>query len=353
MPTARALVVDRAEPGWYQCVSRCVRRAFLCGDECEHRRQWLRERLMELAGLFEVDVAAYAVLANHYHVLLYAAPQRVRALSDEEVARRWLRLFPGSRQEGAAASQQQLTLLLQNGPRLRLLRERLSDLSWFMRCLNEWIARRANREDRCSGRFWEGRFKCRRLLDAAARLACAVYMDLNPIRAGLASTPEASDYTSVQDRILARQHFEKVAGRRQRAPRGARALFARLRQGAFPRHAEDGLWLSPVDDRHASEDRPSLAGIAPEEYLELVDATGRVIRPDKRGAIPGHLQPILVRLDIDESAWSRELARTGGMFGTAVGSAAARAAEAIRRGTKWIATVLDIYRHSASERAAT
>ena len=141
-------------------------------------------------------------------------------------------------------------------------RERLCDLSWFMRCINEPIARQANREDHCTGRFWEGRFKSQALLDARAVLACMAYVDLNPIRASMAKTPEQSDYTSIQERIL------------------------------HPKHSI----LRPFEEQGD-------AGIPfkLKNYVELVDWGGREIKQRKRGYIPAHTPPILTRLRMDAS----------------------------------------------------
>ncbi len=192
-------------------MSRCVRRAWLCGFDSltgrslEHRRGWIEDRLHELAGIFAVGVYAYAVMSNHVHVVLHIDPRAAVEWSDEEVAQRWVRLFP-VRQNGlleeAGCGNKERTIL-GNAERLQSCRERQGNLSWFMRALNEPIARRANREDHCTGRFWEGRHKCQALLDEMAVLACMSYVDLNPIRAGLCEELGQSTHTSVVCRIQA------------------------------------------------------------------------------------------------------------------------------------------------------
>ena len=206
---ARADLFDPAEVSVFHCINRCVRRCFFCGDDpltginYDHRKAWLEERLRFLAGLFGIDVLNFAILSNHFHLVLRNRPDVVATWSDAEVAARWLRLCPLRKTpdgplEPMAAD---VECVCRDERRLATLRRRLSDISWFMRMIAEPIARRANHEDRVSGRFWQGRFRAVRLCDEAAVLACAVYVDLNPIRAGLAQTPEASDFTSVQRRI--------------------------------------------------------------------------------------------------------------------------------------------------------
>jgi len=209
MPKARKTQVSIEATPYYHCITRCVRRAFLCGKDSqsgqdfEHRRQWIEDRLLMLAGIFAIDIAAYAILSNHYHVVLHIDQQKAESWSTREICNHWHQLFSGfslsnrylSGEPLSSAEDQQLKLKVEEW------RQRLMDISWFMRRLNEPIARQANQEDKATGRFWEGRFKSQALLDEKALAACMAYVDLNPIRSRMADTPETSDHTSVKQRI--------------------------------------------------------------------------------------------------------------------------------------------------------
>ena len=180
MTYPRSHIVAEGESGFFHVVSRYVRRAFLCGhdehtgQDYEHRRQWIEARIIELAECFCVSVYAYAVMSNHFHVVLHVDPAATAALSDKEVARRWLTTFPGRlKHDDSPEVADRLTLSITGRPeRVAELRKRLGSLSWFMKALNEPIARRANREDNCKGKFWESRFKCQALLEEQAVLSC-------------------------------------------------------------------------------------------------------------------------------------------------------------------------------------
>ncbi len=208
----RSLLFDATEPGIYHCVNRCVRRAFLCGVDrftgknFDHRKEWIQGRLEYLAGQMGLDVLGFAVMSNHLHVVLRNRPDVVEQWPDDEVARRWWNLFPSRRNDDdtpAEPAASDLAMITGNADRLAEVRRRLSSLSWFMRCLAEPIARRANGEDACTGRFWEGRFKAQPVLDEPALAACLAYVDLNPVRARIAATPEESRFTSVYERVQA------------------------------------------------------------------------------------------------------------------------------------------------------
>ena len=195
MTRPRSSLISLADTPWYHVVNRCVRRAFLCGHDAhsgqnfEHRRGWVETRIRELASVFAIDVAAYAVMSNHYHIVLRIDAERARTWGDDEVLRRWTQLFTGPVLE-QRYMQPQLRALMGDAELAKvaefvgIYRTRLFDVSWYMRVLNESIARQANAEDGVKGRFWEGRFKSQALLDEQALLSAMAFVDLNPVRAG-------------------------------------------------------------------------------------------------------------------------------------------------------------------------
>jgi len=178
----------------------------LCGDDYyssrnfDHRRQWIEDRVILLSKLFAIDVLGFAVMSNHYHIVLNVKSKEPRGWSDAEVVDRWLALNP-RKDEVNAARDARRDALMNEPSEVARLREILGSLSWFMKYINEPIARLANKEDGCKGRFWEGRFKSQGLLDEAAVLAAMVYVDLNPIRAGMIDNVLATEHTSLAHRL--------------------------------------------------------------------------------------------------------------------------------------------------------
>lgn len=289
MTLARSQLIDVTATPYYHCIARCVRRAFLCGQDdfsgqnYEHRKQWIVDRLAVLAQAFTLEICAYAVMSNHYHVVLGAQPDQSQALTDQELLSRWAMVFPGSL---AAAYTAGVTLGVAEKEKLSLelprYRQRLNDISWFMRCLNEHIARKANQEDQCKGRFWEGRFKSQALLDEGALLACMAYVDLNPIRAKVSTSLETSDYTSIQQRI---------AAQRARKP-------AKKRPSLTPT-----VPLMPLTQGKPLGCENPVLSLSLADYLALLAWTGQAIRTDKKGALPAHLKPTLQQFALNDTEW--------------------------------------------------
>ncbi|MDF1527758.1 MAG: transposase [Sedimenticola sp.] len=305
MPKPRKALVSLDATPYYHCVSRCVRRAFLCGIDqltgrsYEHRREWIEQRLLALPRAFSIDIAAYAVMNNHTHVVLFVDTERAANWSQRAVIEHWHELFKGTALSQRFLNDDSLskTEMCLIDELVECWRERLQSVSWFMRCLNETIARQANEEDGCTGRFWEGRFKCQALLDEAALAACITYVDLNPVRAGMADSPESSDHTSIQRRIQSAQKSSPAKKTITIAQPTALQPFV-----GYPR-----------------EPMPKGLPFRLEDYLELVDWTGRMIRDDKRGAISSALPPILNRLNLDPKAWLDMTCSFENLFSSLVG----------------------------------
>ena len=362
MGLPRSSYVREGEEGVYHCFSRCVRRAFLCGfdpltlRDFSHRKAWLVERLRNLAAIFAIEVCAYAIMETHYHCVLRTRPDIVALWSDWEVATRWLTLFPRHRDMNGSPLpplEEEIRALADCPERIALLRKRLCSLSWFMGQLNESIARAANKEDKVKGRFWEARFKCQALLDEAAITACMVYVDLNPVRAGLAGTPEESDFTSIQERIRAWQKETTISA----APSEAAvqnmhaASFAnglpmpedsaqiqdpvpgRLATMANSHYSSAAGWLCPIQ---SDSEQRGILNMTAAEYFDLVDMSGRMTRSDKRGAVDAELAPILLRIGANPDAWLETVTRFGSRFRIAAGLLANLRKFADQIGRRWL-----------------
>ena len=297
MPKPRSQQICISETPFYHCISRCVRRAFLCGKDdqtnqsYEHRRGWVEDKLLTLGKIFAIDVCAFSVMSNHTHIVLYIDENTGKSWSIKEVLQQWHQLYKGTLftqqyVKGEKLSKEIINCVTETA---EIYRKRLMDISWFMRTLNESIARKANQEDNCTGRFWEGRFKSQALLDEAALAACLAYVDLNPIRSKMAKTPETSDHTSILLRIES------------------------AKQGDQPSE------LAPFIGNPKKQMAKGLP-FTLEDYLQLVDLTGRCIRADKLGFIENTHCNILTRLNISPENWFELTTKFEYNFKNAVGT---------------------------------
>lgn len=283
MTRPRSTLVSLEETPYYHCISRCVRRAFLCGQDrftgksFNHRKPWLVKRFRLLASVFAIDIAAYAVMSNHYHLVLHVDAHRSKRWSNDDVIDRWLTLYKGPDlvrryKKGEPLLPAEMDKVLETA---QIWRDRLSDISWFMACLNEYIARKANIEDNCKGRFWEGRFISKALLDETALLSTMAYVDLNPVRAGMALNLRNSSFTSIKDRI------REVAEQKSRNKPPLMAF-------SESKTPDEGINTLPCHLK---------------DYIELVDWTGRIVRKNKLGVIAPKEPKILKKLKLSAHDW--------------------------------------------------
>lgn len=328
MGYSRKTLICLEDTPYYHIVARCVRRAWLwgydsyAGKNYSHRKVWVLQRLGQLADIFAIELCAYAIMSNHYHLVLRVDRQRMARLNHSEIVTRWTQLFSMPpmvqrwRDGRASAAEQIIAEELIERWRMRLI-----DISWYMRCLNEYLARRANAEDECTGRFWEGRFKSQALLDEAGLLTAMAYVDLNPVRAGIAATPEESEFTSIYARL---QQLRQESSVRRRAK--------------YPRRDQAARHVSPplqAFSESSGSGRPNIP-MKFLEYTQLLDWTGRQRRANKRGAIEQDLPPMLTRLQIEPQAWLRTMRLGGNVFGRAIGRLDRLRAHARRLGHCWI-----------------
>ena len=311
-------------------MNRVVRRCFLMGSDpfsgknYDHRKQWIEDELERVAAFFAIDLLNFAIMSNHFHLILRSRPDVVQTWSEREVARRWLMLCPKGRkkkkkQSHDEPSESELNSICSNKKKLCELRSRLSDISWWMRLVCQRIAQRANREDEQSGKFWQSRYRAVRLLDEEAILAGAAYVDLNPIRAAIADSLETSAHTSLQRRI------EALRTDLARAPQ-----YDSQSEESLPQPADGFLCPLEIDDcQDELGPRPSASGqrcsdkgflaMPTAAYLELLDWTARRLVPGKSGATSEAAPAMLERLQIAPEVWCQLVGQFGKLFSLVAG----------------------------------
>jgi len=305
MTLPRKNLVSVEDTPYYHLISRCVRRTYLCGVDqstgksYEHRRQWIEDRLRVLSSLFAIDLCSYAVMSNHIHIVAKLCPDQSEHWSTDEILQRWTSLFKGPlliqkwlRGDPMISVEHKMVTEL-----AELYRKRLTSISWLMKCLNEPIARAANKEDQCTGHFWESRFKSQALLSEEALLSCMAYVDLNPVRACMATTPEASEYTSIKERLHPKFELES-------------AVKLQIQQQSLQSFdLSTGLTVKPLAkfEDHLTQNRQEGILFSLKDYLELIDYTARILHPNKRGTISESLPPVLKRLNLNTKKWLEQV----------------------------------------------
>ena len=307
MTTARIDLMPPGQAGTFHLIARCVRRSFLWGYDkyskqtYDHRKAWVETRLLALSNAYAVSLLGFAVMSNHVHIVIATQPAAVANWSDTDIATRWVHIYPPKHVKDIPAK---IAALLLRPDYLKTLRERLSNLSWFMKTLEEPIAKRANAEDGVKGRFFEGRFKSQILLSQNAILAAMTYVDLNPVRAKVADSLGKSKNTSIRLRMDAISKNSALANQR----------------------------LSPIAGLATFQ----LPNLSEADYIQLVDETGRQLHPGKRGIISATEPPALRKLGLDFNHWTMKVRGIGSGYWRAVGTVDELMEKAAEIGQNWL-----------------
>jgi len=280
MAIKRSEQIDTENGGYYHLISRCVRRAFLCGiDEknginYDYRRQWIEKRILELADIFSIEVYAYAVMHNHYHLVIYLDPKLSESWSDL----------------------------------LATYRERLGSVPWLMKRINEPLAKMANKEDFCKDHFLGSRFKSQALLDETAALTCMAYVDLNPIRAGIAKSLPESEHTGIKKRL----------------------------ESLSPEKLEQTMTAI------AGKVKNKTMVIKLRDYVELVEWTGKAIIYPNKATFPPSLCATLNHMNLKQANWLGQVQGYGSHYHRFVGSIEQTRQKTTELKLKWLKGISQI-----------
>jgi hypothetical protein len=331
---ARRKILGGQRQAFFHCWSRCVRQYYLCGQDRQtgkdysHRRRWIIDREEFLAELFAIQIVFRAEMANHLHLILQTLPRVAKRWSPREVVRRWLTAAKMAKcltDDVPPPDLKRIEKMAADPKLVAKLRRRLSSVSWFMGFLHENIARRANKEEERSGHFWDGRYQCRECTDVNALLLCAIYVDLNPYRAGEVDDPLGSPYTSVHLRLQAQALASEIAGD------GPDGWMGELTEQPESLAIEQLAYTSRTGRRACDM---GVLPISLADYVKLLLWTAEQLKSGQRSTIPKDLITVLDRFHVQHDAWVDTVDKFAKKFGHAVGRAETLSAVTERMGLK-------------------
>ncbi|MCL1126526.1 transposase [Shewanella surugensis] len=314
MTECRKKLIHIDSTPFYHISNYCVRGAYLVNDNPKtkqvdlHRAHWFVDKLIQLSTIFCIDIAAYTILPRHYHLVLKVNTDNAKNLTSLQVIERWRQVFNPhvlaikyiNKELFSNTEQEQFDEFISQW------RERLTNISWFMRCLNETISRKVNKEDHCKGAFWQGRFKSQALLDEPAILACIMYVDLAPIREQLAQSLENIYLSSIQLRVAAFKQAQKEA-----------QIYDV--EGDFLAIAQQPSTLLPFDHMTRSGKQIHLP-FHLFDYIELIKWTHKGIIENNVPSNQHNTPKLLTRLTINKKDWINTCRHFSQHYSHAIGS---------------------------------
>jgi hypothetical protein len=303
MTTARRNTVNYDDTRWYHCISRIARGLNILEKYEQGLKCRIESELRRLSKLFAIRVGGYAIMGTHFHLLLYVNVELAKNWSPVEVVNRWALLCPPKNKKRERLRGEELQFWIDDKAKDRAyveeLRKRLTDLGWFHRFLKQPLSVFVNKLENCSGTLFQGRFKSVAVIGFQALLNVAIYIDLNPVAAGIVDVPEAAEYTSFRSRFenaISNSAFSKLVDRYENCVLDEKDSF----------NGEESLWLLSIENRgEGAHEVGMFDGLSLIQYMILVDEAGRIPREGK-ASISEKAAAILDRLGIKHEKWAKQ-----------------------------------------------